>query len=41
MHVCVEISMSLSLTWVEIETLANARGLCFVRILIKYIHVIN
>lgn len=38
--IIVEISVSLSLTRVEIGTLVNARGLRFVRILLKYIHVI-
>ena len=37
----VEISVPLSLTRVGIGTLANARGLRFVRILLKYIHVIK
>jgi hypothetical protein len=41
MCICVGMNVSLSFTWVGIETLANARGLRFVRILLIYIHVIN
>ena len=41
MHVCVEMNVSTLFTRVGIGTLANARGLRFGKILLKYVHVIK